>query len=156
MADKEKRRQGNIDIVDHKKFKDMDAINKITEEIIKNNEELENTINTMIIKDGTDYDNDIIDMLNNMLEEGKERLETLVETHRAASAPKSRAASAPISRAAVAPTSRAAPAPTKIPASVGAEASRDLPELRPPNVSQDSSLFPDPETEPTRVRRMRG
>ena len=106
-------------------IKDMDAIDKITEEIIKNNEELENTINKMIIKDGTDYDNDIINMLNDLMEEGKERLEKLVDTHRAASAPKSRAASAPRSRAASAPTSRADPAPMK------------------------------KETEPTRARRMR-
>ena len=65
----DKKGQGNINIVDHKKLKDTDAINKIIEEIIKNNEELENTIDKMIIKDGTDYDNDIIDMLNNMMEQ---------------------------------------------------------------------------------------
>ena len=74
-----------------------------------------------------------------MMEEGKERIERLAETHRAASASQSRAASAPISRAALAPTSRADPAPTKIP-EMGA--ARDNPGLR-------------PAMEPARVRRMR-
>ncbi len=127
----EDRRQGNIGmkIKHYKKSKDVHDIDKHIAEIVRNNNELENTINNMNIKDGTDCDNDIIYMFNDMMGEGIDRFEKLAETHQAASAPKSRAASAPISRAALAPTSRAAPAPTKIPVSVGAEAARDLPGL---------------------------
>ncbi len=79
----------------------------------------------------------------------------------------------PINRAASAPTSggecitpeivaprgehrRCAAPEARISAGVGVGAVRDIPGLQPPNVSQISDLFPKSETEPTRVRRMRG
>ena len=91
----------------------------------------------------------------------------LVDIHRAVSAPISRADPMPISRAESMPISRAAPAPTS-----GGECI--TPEIVAPRgddgrcvalearilshnkVNQDCDLFPNSETEPTRVRRMRG
>ncbi len=105
----------NIHLADHQKLMDTDAIDKVTKEIIRDNEELKTTIDKMIIRDGDDYNNGIINMLKEMMKEGNKRLEKIaesqgrilgetdVETHRAA----------------LAPTSRAAPAPIKFTGSVG-------------------------------------
>jgi hypothetical protein len=77
------------------KFKDVHDNNKNLTEIVRNNEELENTISKIIENDTEDNDN-IVNMLRDMMVEGKERVEKLLNTHRAASAPTSRAASTPI------------------------------------------------------------
>ena len=89
---------GDINIKNYKKPKDTHDIDKSVAEIIQNNEELENTANR-IIKENSEDKNNIITMLNGVIQEGKERLEKLLNAYRTASAPISRAALAPISRA---------------------------------------------------------
>ena len=73
----------------------MHDIDKNLTEIVRNNEELENTISKIIENDTEDNDH-IVNILKDMMVEGKERVEKLLNTHRAASAPTSRAALAPI------------------------------------------------------------
>ena len=104
-------RQGNIVVTKKLKLEEKNIVsvkdnkerrNIITEKhiakIVRDNEELENTINNITMKnDGKD--SDIINMLNDMIQEGRERIEKLLITHRAAVAPTSRTEPTSISRA---------------------------------------------------------
>ena len=58
-------------------------------DIIQDNEELENTINK-ITKKNDGKNNDVIIMLNDMIQEGRTRVQKLLIMHRAALAPTSR------------------------------------------------------------------
>ena len=76
---------GNIVIADHKKFKekfkDMHYIDKNIAEIVRDNKELENTIDKITNGSGhsTEDKSDIIDMLNDMMREGKEGIMKLID-----------------------------------------------------------------------------
>ena len=85
--------KGNIITAKNKKY--MHDIEKDIAKIVRDNEELDNTIKR-IIENGIEEKDDIIDMLSNMMMEGKERIVKLLNTLRAASAPKSRAELMPI------------------------------------------------------------
>ena len=67
----EDRRQGHIDmkIKHYKKSKDVHDIDTHVAEAVRNNNELDNTINK-ITKDNIDDKDNIIDMLNDMMVEG--------------------------------------------------------------------------------------
>ncbi len=109
VTHKEKQKK-NINLADHQKLMDTDAIDMVTKEIIRDNEELKITIDKMTIRDREDFNNDIINMLKEMMKEGNKRLDKIaeaqgrtpgqvnVDTYRAALAPTSRADQAPIKK----------------------------------------------------------
>ena len=96
QGDIRQKPKGSNIITADKKQKDMHYIDKNIAEVIRDNEELNITIKK-IIDSGIKDDDDIVDMLNNMMVEGKERIDKLLNVHRAALAPTSRAAYAPMS-----------------------------------------------------------
>ena len=87
--------KGNINFKNPKTFKDAHDIDKNITEAIRDNEELNNTIKKITEK-GIMGDGNIVNMLNDMMVEGKEKIVKLLNLHRAASAPISRAGSTPI------------------------------------------------------------
>ena len=94
----EEEKEGNT--ITAKKFKerniitkkniDVHDINKNIAEVIRDNQELNVTIKK-IIENSTKDDDDIVNMLQNMVTEGKEKIDKLLNTLRAAVAPISRA-----------------------------------------------------------------
>ena len=92
---KEKLEKERNIITDKKFMKDEHNIKKNIAEVIRDNEELNVTIKR-IIENGMKDDNDIVNMLNNMVIGGKEKIDKLLNMHRAAEAPKSRAEITPI------------------------------------------------------------
>ena len=89
MHNEKLEKEGNI--ITEKKFKkDVHDINRNIAEVIRDNEEPNNTIKKIIENGMKEYD-DIVNMLSNMVSEGKERIVKLLNMLRAATAPISRA-----------------------------------------------------------------
>ena len=85
---KDNKERGNIIIAKNKKY--THDIEKNIAKIVRDNEELNITIKKMI-QNSTKDDDYIVNMLQNMVTEGKERIDKLLNTLRADTAPKSRA-----------------------------------------------------------------
>ena len=151
-------RQGNIitakkleerNIITAKKFKkDVHDINKNIAEVIRDNEELNDTIKK-IIENGMKDDDDIVNMLKTMVVEGKERIVKLLNTLRAATAPKRRAEITPIR------SGGGECYPTRVFAPRGEDNGEVAFEAEAIFASEHCDLFPKFTTEPTRARRMR-
>ena len=147
---KNKQDKGHIIIAKNEKY--VQDIEKNIAKDVRDNEELDNTIKR-IIEMGIEEKDNIIDMLSDMIMEGTEIIVKLLNTFRAATAPKSRAEPMPTS------CGSGECYPTGVFAPRGEDKGRVALEAETLSTSEtkdkhDCDLLPNT-TEPTRARRMR-